>query len=401
MQSRTVRLVELLVAGLVGAGIVVAVLAASDKLGTHTTIQQVSPLGGGGGIGNAALGTTPTQGQTPQAIYKRDAPGVVQITATTTAAPTTPAGPFNIFPSTPKTQQSLGSGFVIDKTGHIVTNYHVIANAQKVQVSFSGQDQIAATVVGKDPSTDVAVLKIDAHARALQPLPLGDSDQVVVGSPVYAIGNPFGLTRTLTSGLVSAVQRQIEAPNSLKIDHAIQTDAAINHGNSGGPLLDAAGRVIGVTSQIQTADSASQGNVGIGFAIPINTVRNVASQIISTGKAQHAFLGLDAADVTPTLVKLFNLPTRSGLLIQDVQAGSGADKAGLKPGATAVVVQGQSYKVGGDVIVAADGRPLSTFEQLRDAISRKKPGDSMKLDIYRNGSKKTVTVKLGQRPDSK
>src|SRR3954466_710509 len=249
----------MLVAAMVGAGIVVAVLAASDRLGSHTTIQQVSPLGGGGGIGNAALGTTgPTQGPTPAAIYKRDAPGVVQITATTTSTPTTQADPFNIFPSTPQTQQSLGSGFVIDKTGHIVTNYHVIANAQKVQVSFSGQDQIAATVVGKDPSTDVAVLKIDAHARALQPLPLGDSDQVVVGAPVYAIGNPFGLTRTLTSGLVSAVQRQIEAPNSLKIDHAIQTDAAINHGNSGGPLLDSAGRVIGVTSQIQTADSASQ-----------------------------------------------------------------------------------------------------------------------------------------------
>jgi S1-C subfamily serine protease len=402
VNNRSVRVIELLVAAMVGAGIVFAVLAGLGKLGDHTTIQQVSPLGGGGGVGNAALGTTtPTQGQqTPQAIYRQDSPGVVQITATTTT-PATQSDPFNIFPTAPQTEQSLGSGFVIDKTGHIVTNYHVIANAQKVQVSFSGRDQIAATVVGKDPSTDVAVLKIDAHARALQPLPLGNSDQVVVGAPVYAIGNPFGLTRTLTSGLVSAVQRQIEAPNTLKIDHAIQTDAAINHGNSGGPLIDGGGRVIGVTSQIQTADSASQGNVGIGFAIPINTVRNVASQIIATGKAQHAFLGLDAADVTPTLVRLFNLPTKSGLLIQDVQSGSGADKAGLKPGTTPVVVQGQSYKVGGDIIVAADGQPVSTFEQLRDAISRKKPGDSMKLDIYRNGSKKSVTVKLGQRPDSK
>ena len=399
MNSRIVRPIELLVVALVGAVIALGGAAAFGKLGDHTTIQQVTPLAGGGGLGNASLGAAPTQGESPQAIYKQDAPGVVQITATSTTPGQT--DPFNIFPVAPQTEQSLGSGFVIDKTGHIVTNYHVIANAQKVQVSFSGQDQIAATVVGKDPSTDVAVLKIDAHARALQPLPLGDSDRVVVGAPVYAIGNPFGLTRTLTSGLVSAVQRQIEAPNTLKIDHAIQTDAAINHGNSGGPLIDSSGRVIGVTSQIQTADASQQGNVGIGFAIPINTVRNVASQIIATGKAQHAFLGLDAADIDPTLVKLFNLPTKSGLLIQDVQAGSGADKAGLKPGTTSVVVQGQSYKVGGDIIVAADGRPISTFEQLRDAISRKKPGDSMKLEIYRNGSKKSVTVKLGQRPDSK
>jgi S1-C subfamily serine protease len=289
---------------------------------------------------------------------------------------------------------------VIDKAGHIVTNYHVIQNAQKVQVSFSGQDQIAATVVGKDASTDVAILKVDAHARALRPLQLGNSDTVSVGDTVYAIGNPFGLTRTLTSGLVSAVQRQIEAPNSLKIDHAIQTDAAINHGNSGGPLIDAAARVIGVTSQIQTADSASQGNVGIGFAIPINTVRSVAAQIIATGKVQHAFLGLDAVALTPTLVQLFHLPVSSGLLIQDVTTDSGADKAGLREGKTAVVVQGQSYQVGGDIIVSVDGSPVSTFEQMRDAIARKKPGDKLKLEIYRNGSKKTVTATLGQRPDS-
>ena len=240
---------------------------------------------------------------------------------------------------------------MIDKAGHIVTNYHVIQGAKKVQVSFSGQDEITATVVGKDPSTDVAVLKIDAHARALTPLELGNSDAVVVGDSVDAIGNPFGFTRTLTTGVVSAVQRQIEAPNSLPIDHAIQTDAAINHGNSGGPLIDAQGRVIGVTSQISTGTTGQQGNVGIGFAIPINTVRSVAAQIISSGKAQHAFLGLDAAPVTPQLAKLFHLPSNTGLLIQDVQAGSGADKAGLKAGKTAVVVQGESYQVGGDIIV--------------------------------------------------
>ncbi len=386
------RVVELLVVAVVGGALALGGAAAFGKLGSTTTVQQVSQ--------SAAI---PTTSQTPasggrltaEQIYRRDAPGVVQITATSVSQVST--DPFNLLPSTPQTSESLGSGFVIDKAGHIVTNYHVIQGAKKVQVSFSGQDEITATVVGKDPSTDVAILKIDAHARALTPLELGNSDAVIVGDPVDAIGNPFGFTRTLTTGVVSAVQRQIEAPNSLPIDHAIQTDAAINHGNSGGPLIDAHGRVIGVTSQISTGTTGGQGNVGIGFAIPINTVRNVAAQIISSGKAQHAFLGLDAAPVTPQLAKLFHLPSSSGLLIQDVQAGSGADKAGLRAGKTAVVVQGESYQVGGDLIVAIDGHPVTTYQQLRDAISQRKPGDKLKLEIYRNGSKKTVTAKLGQR----
>ena len=386
------RVAELLVVAVVGGALALGGAAAFGKLGSTTTVQQVT-----------RSATIPTTSQTPatggaltaEQIYHRDAPGVVQITATSVAQVST--DPFNLLPTTPQTSESLGSGFVIDKAGHIVTNYHVIQGAKKVQVSFSGQDEITATVVGKDPSTDVAVLKIDAHARALTPLELGDSDAVVVGDPVDAIGNPFGFTRTLTTGVVSAVQREIEAPNSLPIDHAIQTDAAINHGNSGGPLIDSHGRVIGVTSQISTGTTGGQGNVGIGFAIPINTVRNVAAQIISSGKAEHAYLGLDAAPVTPQLARLFHLPSNSGLLIQDITAGSGADKAGLREGKTAVVVQGESYQVGGDLIVAIDGTPVTTYQQLRDAISQRKPGDKLKLEIYRNGSKKTVTAKLGQR----
>ena len=386
------RVAELLAVAVVGGALALGGAALFGKLGSTTTVQQVTR--------STAI---PTTSQTPasggvltaEQIYRRDAPGVVQITATSVSQVST--DPFNLLPTTPQTSESLGSGFVIDKAGHIVTNYHVIQGAKKVQVSFSGQDEITATVVGKDPSTDVAILKIDAHARALTPLELGNSDAVVVGDPVDAIGNPFGFTRTLTTGVVSAVQREIEAPNSLPIDHAIQTDAAINHGNSGGPLIDSHGRVIGVTSQISTGTTGGQGNVGIGFAIPINTVRNVAAQIISSGKAQHAYLGLDAAPVTPQLAKLFHLPSSSGLLIQDVQAGSGADKAGLREGKTAVVVQGESYQVGGDLIVAIDGTPVTTYQQLRDAISQRKPGDKLKLEIYRNGSKKTVTAKLGQR----
>jgi S1-C subfamily serine protease len=389
----SVRVVELLAVAVIGGALALAGAAAFGKLGSKTTVQQVTQTS----TGIPTTSQTPASGKalTAEQIYRRDAPGVVQITATSVSQSST--DPFNLLPNSPQTSQSLGSGFVIDKAGHIVTNYHVIQGAKKVQVSFSGQDEITATVVGKDPSTDVAILKIDAHARALTPLELGNSDAVVVGDSVDAIGNPFGFTRTLTTGVVSAVQRQIEAPNSLPIDHAIQTDAAINHGNSGGPLIDAQGRVIGVTSQISTGSTGQQGSVGIGFAIPINTVRSVAAQIISSGKAQHAFLGLDAAPVTPQLAKLFHLPSTTGLLIQDVQAGSGADKAGLKAGKTAVVVQGESYQVGGDMIVAIDGNPVTTYQQLRDAIASRKPGDKMKLEIYRNGSKQTVSATLGQR----
>jgi len=375
-----------------GAGVALGVAGGLGKLGSHTTVvqQQAQPAT------NASLQQAPRNGLTPEEIYKRDAPGVVQITATSTT--TAPADPFGFTPPTTQTEQSLGSGFVLDKAGHIVTNEHVIAGAQKIQVSFSANDQIQAAVVGSDPSTDIAVLKIDTHARALTPLPLGNSDNVNVGDSVYAIGNPFGYTRTLTSGLVSAVQRQITAPNSLPIDNAIQTDAAINHGNSGGPLIDAVGQVIGVTSQISTGNTGQQGNLGIGFAIPINTVRSVAAQLIKTGKVEHPFLGISVLPITAQLAKLFNLPTKSGLLVDRVDSGTSAAKAGIKAGTTSVIVSGTSYRLGGDIIVSVDGTPVATFEQLRDAIDLKKPGEKIALGLYRHGAKVTVHVTLGQAP---
>jgi S1-C subfamily serine protease len=375
----SVHVLELAVVAIVGGALALGGAALLGKLGSHTTIQQVSPLGGGG-VGNVTLQAPPTGALTAEQIYSRDAPGVVQITATN---PT-------------QGSESLGSGFVIDKAGHIVTNFHVVRGATKVLVSFSGQDQLASVVVGIDPSTDLAILKIQAHASALTPLELGNSDAVRVGDTVYAIGNPFGYTRTLTSGIVSAVQRRITAPNTLPIDNAIQTDASINHGNSGGPLLDAAGRVIGVNSQIY-AENSQQGNIGIGFAVPVNTVRNIAAQIISTGKVLHAYLGVSTTPITKQLAKLYNLPS-SGLLVGSVDGNGPAKKAGLVGGSTNVIVGGESYTVGGDVIVAVDGAPVSAFEQLRDAIARKKPGDTVKLDVIRNGSKKSVSVKLGQAP---
>jgi S1-C subfamily serine protease len=375
----SVRVLELAVVAIIGGALALGGAALLGKLGSRTTIQQISPLGGGG-VGNVMLQAPTTGALTAEQIYKRDAPGVVKVTATDASSGS----------------ESLGSGFVIDKAGHIVTNFHVVRGATKVLVAFSSNDQIGGTVVGLDPSTDIAVLKIETHASALTPLELGNSDAVRVGDTVYAIGNPFGYVRTLTSGIVSAVQRQIRAPNSLTIDNAIQTDASINHGNSGGPLLDAAGRVIGVTSQIY-AENSQQGNLGIGFAVPVNTVRNIAAQIISTGKVAHAYLGVETAPITKQLSKLYNLPS-SGLIIQNAVSGGPAARAGLRGGTTDVVVNGESYRLGGDVIITVDGTPVSAFEQLRDAIARKKPGDKIKLGTVHNGSVKSVTITLGQAP---
>jgi S1-C subfamily serine protease len=375
----SVGVLELAAVAVVGGALALGGAALFGKLGSRTTIQQVSPLGGGG-VGNVMLQAPNSAALTAEQIYKRAAPGVVKVTATDASSGS----------------ESLGSGFVIDKAGHIVTNFHVVRGATKVLVAFSSDDQIAGTVVGLDPSTDIAVLKIETHASALSPLELGNSDAVRVGDTVYAIGNPFGYVRTLTSGIVSAVQRQIKAPNSLTIDNVIQTDASINHGNSGGPLLDAAGRVIGVTSQIYSENS-QQGNLGIGFAVPVNTVRNIAAQIISTGKVAHAYLGVSTASITKQLAKLYNLPS-AGLLVGQVDGNGPAKKAGLVGGTTDVVVGGESYQLGGDVIVTVDGAPVSAFEQLRDAIARKKPGDKIKLGTVRNGSAKSVTVTLGQAP---
>ena len=385
-------------AGLVAAAVLggAVALGAAAGLGTlsksTTTVRELQPL---------PATASPTAFQSGKAlsvsqIYRRAAPGVVQVTATQVVK--TPAvKPFFGF-SVPQSQsqQALGSGFVIDKAGHIVTNYHVIEGARSVRVSFSDNESVKAQIVGSDPSTDVAVLKVDAHALALSPLPLGNSDAVHVGDPVVAIGNPFGLDRTVTAGIVSALQRVIQAPaQQYSIDHVIQTDAALNKGNSGGPLLDARGNVIGVNSQIQSSDG---GNVGVGFAVPINTVRTVAAQIVKTGHAEHAFLGITGQAVTPSIAKLFRLPASQGVLVASVQPGSAAAKAGLRAGTQKVLADGESYPLGGDLLVSADGVPLDSVERLHDVISSKKPGDKVSLEIWRGSSKTSLDVKLGRQP---
>ena len=376
-------------------------LAAAGALGGAVAVGAVTLLGGLEGdttlvtetvaAPNPPLSTTAAM--SVNEIYERAAPGVVQITSTSRS---TDIGPF--FGGAP--QEALGSGFVVDKAGHIVTNYHVVQGADQIRVSFSNRDTVGAQLVGTDPSTDLAVVQVETGASALKPLALGDSDRVQVGDQVVAIGNPFGLSRTATAGIVSAVQRFITSPDPrFTIDHVIQTDAPINHGNSGGPLLNTRGQVIGVNTQIKT-DGVSSGNVGIGFAVPSNTVKDVVAQILRTGRVDHAYLGITGQAVSPDIAQNYNLPVEEGVLVASVTSGSGAEKAGLKGGEKEVVVAGETYILGGDIIVTFDGKQISSIEQLLDAIAARKPGDKIKLGIYRNAKKTSVTVTLGRRPSS-
>jgi S1-C subfamily serine protease len=303
-------------------------------------------------------------------------------------------------PTPDQAQRALGSGFVIDKEGHIVTNYHVVEGASEIEVSFSNQDTVDATLVGTDASTDLALLKVDVEPEALTPLSLADSDAVAVGDPVVAIGNPFGLERTVTAGIVSALQREVRAPNNFTIDHVIQTDAPINSGNSGGPLIDVDGRVIGVNSQIETAQG-STGNVGIGFAVPSNTVKTVVAQLLEDGQVDRAYLGVTLQEVNAEVAGVLRLPADEGVLVGSVQPGSPAADAGLKGGTTQVVVAGESYQIGGDMIVAVDGKDVSTVDALRDAIAAHKPGDTVELTVvHADGDRETIEVELGRVPES-
>jgi S1-C subfamily serine protease len=388
-------LAALLGAGLAGGALALVGASAFGIGARTTTVHQLEP---------ALAGSSPTafesarrqKGLTDNDIFRRAAPGVVQVTSTQVVS--VPSDPFFDFGPQTRTEKALGSGFVIDKAGHIVTNYHVIANASSVEVSFSNSDNLKARIVGSDPSTDIAVLQVDARSRALTPLPFGNSDAVHVGDAVVAIGNPLGYDRSMTAGIVSAVQRVISAPNEFRIDHVIQTDAPINHGNSGGPLINSSGQVIGVNAQIATGNSSSDGNIGIGFAIPINTVRNVAAQLIQKGKVEHAFIGITAKAVTPEIARLFRLRANHGLLVVSVEPGSGAAAAGLRAGTETAVVSGESWPVGGDLIVAANGVRLSSLDRLRDLVSAKKPGDSVSLKVYRGDTKLTLNAKLGRQP---
>ncbi|HXR10855.1 MAG TPA: trypsin-like peptidase domain-containing protein [Gaiellaceae bacterium] len=398
MSERVRTLGTLVATGAAGAAIALGGAAAFGAWsGSTTTVREIPALPAASEPEPASFART-AKPLTIHDIYDRAAPGVVQVTATSrvTAQANPFLDPFGFGGTTTETQRALGSGFVIDKAGHIVTNYHVVQGASRVEVSFSNQEQLPARIVGRDPSTDLAVLQVHASSRALTPLTLGDSDLVRVGDSVVAIGNPLGEDRSITAGIVSALERRIYAPNGAPIDHAIQTDAALNHGNSGGPLLNARGQVIGVTSQIQT--DGSSGNIGIGFAIPINTVSTVVAQLIAHGFVEHPFVGVQARAITPGVARLFRLPVQHGLLVSSVCAKTGAATAGLRGAKQQVIVAGDTWPLGGDIIVKADGVPVGSVDMLRQIVAQKKPGESIALEIVRDDKTKTLNVKLGRQP---
>ena len=342
----------LLGAALVGAGGGAATYAAFSSPSSKTVVRQVTVAGSESTAAGKALSVNQ--------VYEQAYRGVVEITVTSAGA-ATPFGGSD-------TQQAQGSGFVYDDAGHIVTNQHVVDGAESISVKFWNGKTYKATVVGEDASTDLAVLKVDAPSSLLHPLTLADSSKVAVGDGVVAIGSPFGLEETVTSGIVSGLHRSMSAPNDFAINDSIQTDAAINHGNSGGPLLNLQGRVIGVNAQIE---SDSGGNDGVGFAIPSNTVRSIVTQLISSGNVRHAYLGASVQTAA------------NGVELAQVRNGTPADKAGLRAG---------------DVVTALDGKRVSTAAQLQAAIDAHRPGDRVKLTYRRNGESHTVQVKLATRP---
>jgi putative serine protease PepD len=343
-------------AALIGAGGVAAVYAGFGD-GSTTVVRQVT-------VSSDAQPAASSTTSSIADIYKNSYKSVVEVTVSS-AASDTPFGNGG-------TQQAQGSGFVYDDQGHVITNQHVVDGAQTVKVTLWNGKTYDARVVGTDASTDVAVLDVDAPDSVLEPLSLGDSSTLEVGDGVVAIGSPFGLEETVTSGIVSALHRQITAPNDFAIDDAIQTDAAINHGNSGGPLLDMSGRVVGVTSQIE---SESGGNDGVGFAVSSNTVKRIADALISNGSVDHAYLGVATETSTSPV----------GAKITSVRTGTPA--AGSKLTA-------------GDVVTAVDGEKVSSSDQLRDLIDAHNPGDSVTLTVLRNGSTTTLKVVLGTRPNA-
>jgi S1-C subfamily serine protease len=384
------------VAALLGGGVAATTVEVIDggRSGKTTTVVQQAPFSSIPDVRNAAAGS---QGLTARDVYKRDAPGVVYIKSDVVQR--TQSSPFDF--GMPQTEQgtATGSGFVIDQAGEVLTNAHVVANAVKITVQLADKKTVNAKVIGKDTSSDLALLKIDPDGLNLKPLELGSSKTAQVGDPVIAIGNPFGLDRTLTTGVVSALQRQIQAPNGFAIDNVIQTDAAINPGNSGGPLIDATGRVIGINSQIETGNGTSGGNVGIGFAVPIDTAKRILPQLQKSGKVDRAYLGITSLTVDGSLASL-NLPVSSGALVQSVQSGSPAEKAGIRAGDLSATIGGNDLVLGGDIITAVDGRPVRSSDDLAGLIGAKKSGTKIKVTLQRGKRKTTVDVTLAAQPSN-
>jgi len=345
----------------------------------QTPIAQPSPASDSGADG----------GKTVADIYREEGRGVAFVSARGVQEES------SLFGLPEQEGTATGSGFLVDNEGTIVTNAHVVEGASEVTVNFEEDgDPVKATVKGRDPSTDLAVLKVDpAKIPNARPVPLGDSSAAEVGDPVVAIGNPFGFTRTVTTGIVSAVAREIRAPNGFSISNVIQTDASINPGNSGGPLMDGVGRVIGINSQIATGGGS--GSVGIGFAVPINTAKRLLPQLRQGGEIARAYLGIVMSPISDDVARDLNLPSSEGALVTCVANPGPARKAGLRGGRTGTSA---GIPAGGDLIVEVDGQKVSSPEDVSAAIGDDQPGDTVTVTYYRGDDRRTTRVKLGKRP---
>ncbi len=331
------------------------------------------------------------------ALYKTESPGVVTV--------------ISIFGSgglgsllggdSGGSDAGVGSGFVLDKTGEIATNAHVVAQestlkrAREVYVEFADGNRVKASIVGDDPNADVALLHVDPQGLTLRPLPLGESANAQVGEPVVAIGSPFGERQSLSVGVISATDRSIASLTDFNIAGALQTDAAINPGNSGGPLVDSGGRVLGINQQIKTN---SGGGEGVGFAVPIDVVKRSLAMLRADGKASYAYLGVSSVELYPQLVRHFGLDVQKGAWVQDVSPGGPAEQAGVHGGGAEQEFQAAGFKPGGDVITAVGDQPVRSSDELTEAIARYKPGETVDLVVHRDGATKHLSVRLGERP---
>jgi 2-alkenal reductase len=369
----------------------------SSKTVTVDRVVTVKEQQGGGTTTSAVESTVSTAKLDPERVYKESSPGVVTVISLF-------GGSLSGLLGGDQGGEGVGSGFVIDRNGEVATNAHVVTNGQgsalkrakSVYVQFGNGNQVPAKIVGFDANVDVALIKIDPNGLNLKPLPLGQSNGLTVGQPVAAIGSPFNEPQSLSVGVISALDRTIDSlAGRFGISGAIQTDAAINHGNSGGPLLDENGRVLGINSQIQ---STGGGGEGVGFAVPVDAVRRSLDQLRNGGKASYAYLGVSSVALFPQLAKRFNLPVTQGAWLQEVSSGGPAEKAGLKGGGDEKEFQAARYKPGGDVVIKVDGHPIRRQADLSEIVAAKRPGQTVKLEVYSGSEKKTVDVKLAARP---
>jgi putative serine protease PepD len=316
-------------------------------------------------------------------IYRQAAPAVANVVTRTVE--------YDFFYN-PVPVEGAGSGFLMDNDGHILTNYHVVQGAQTIEVTLGDQSRYKGKLVGSDPNNDIALIQIDLAGRKITPLTLGDSRNLLVGQRVLAIGNPFGFQSTLTTGVVSSLGRTVQTRENTFIDEAIQTDASINQGNSGGPLLNSHGEVIGINSAIYAPTGTT---AGIGFAIPINTAKRVAEDLITRGRVRHATLGAEGRALWPRLAEALNLAVQQGILIERVEPGGPAAQAGLRGGTKSVLAGMQELRVGGDVLIAIDAKQITNQSDLSLLLNRSQPGDTVTLTIVRDGKKMNLPVKLG------